>query len=528
MTWTEVARGIDGYVTDWSAMHVGACVATRVHREQSEAALDLRMACLERRRSELDAMLDVFEHADAETVAHAREAVDAMIDIKACADVDALGRRRAVPRDPTARERYTSVRTRIDRARALVEVARMRDARPLLEQLLADATTLAHADLEAEAQLLYGKVQSEQGAFPEAERALFRALVRAQASRADDLVALAAVDLAYVIGERQARSAEGLRWADFAAAAIQGEGGNDLLSARLLAIRGQILADDHKLAEAEKADRDALELLAHVKADEILHAEVFDALASIVALRGRYQEARPLFEKAVALRELHYGKLNPLTASSRTNLANVLSGLREYDAAEREYRAALEAQEQIFGPDGYDLSGVLSNYGQMLAEQGKLREAEPLLQRALTIREKHLGPDHPKLAYTLSTLGYLYIELHRYKQALDAFTRADQLVERTLGPMHPSHADPLTGLGNTWLDAGQAARAIPPLERALALLQTSDRDSLQRATTQALLATALYRSKRDTVRAHKLGTEARKVLLDAGEAENARLLAWLH
>src|SRR4029078_3938385 len=108
-------------------MHVGACEATRVHREQSEAVLDMRMACLEHRRSELDALVSVFSHADAITVGHAREAVNNLGDIAACADVEALSRRAPVTSDPPSRKRYEALRASLDHAQALSNVARFKE-----------------------------------------------------------------------------------------------------------------------------------------------------------------------------------------------------------------------------------------------------------------------------------------------------------------------------------------------------------------------------------------------------------------
>ena len=69
--------------------------------------------------------------------------------------------------------------------------------------------------------------------------------------------------------------------------------------------------------------------------------------------RGRYPEALPLYQRALAIREQELGPTHPNTASSLNNLA----GLYE--------------------------------------SQGNYNEALPLCQRALAICEKQLGPTHP-------------------------------------------------------------------------------------------------------------------------------------
>ncbi len=52
---SRTVTALDGYGRRWITAHRSACEATHVHGEQSARALDLRMRCLDRRRSELDA-----------------------------------------------------------------------------------------------------------------------------------------------------------------------------------------------------------------------------------------------------------------------------------------------------------------------------------------------------------------------------------------------------------------------------------------------------------------------------------------
>ena len=60
-----VMRELDAYAAAWSAAHREACLATRVREEQTEDLMALRMTCLERRRVELAATVDILERPDA-------------------------------------------------------------------------------------------------------------------------------------------------------------------------------------------------------------------------------------------------------------------------------------------------------------------------------------------------------------------------------------------------------------------------------------------------------------------------------
>lgn len=71
-------------------MHTEACQATHLRGEQSPALLDLRMACLQRRRTETRSLVDVLVDADAGVVENAAQAVAELPDLGPCADAATL------------------------------------------------------------------------------------------------------------------------------------------------------------------------------------------------------------------------------------------------------------------------------------------------------------------------------------------------------------------------------------------------------------------------------------------------------
>ncbi|MEJ5346574.1 MULTISPECIES: tetratricopeptide repeat protein [Chloroflexus] len=67
----------------------------------------------------------------------------------------------------------------------------------------------------------------------------------------------------------------------------------------------------------------------------------------------------------------------------------------EYAAARPLLERALAIRERSLGPDHPDTATSLNNLALCLQAQGAYAEARPLLERALAIRERSLGPDHP-------------------------------------------------------------------------------------------------------------------------------------
>jgi len=66
-----------------------------------------------------------------------------------------------------------------------------------------------------------------------------------------------------------------------------------------------------------------------------------------------------------------------------------------YEQAAPLYQRALAIREQELGPHHPDTARSLNNLAQLYWAQGKYPEAEPLYQRALAIYEQELGASHP-------------------------------------------------------------------------------------------------------------------------------------
>ncbi len=120
---------------------------------------------------------------------------------------------------------------------------------------------------------------------------------------------------------------------------------------------------------------------------------------------GNLAEARPYYERALAIREKALGPDHPDTATSLNNLGYLLQAMGNLAEARPYYERALAINEKALGPDHPDTATSLNNLGALLDSMGNLAEARPYYERALAIREKALGPDHPDTATSLNNLG---------------------------------------------------------------------------------------------------------------------------
>ena len=130
--WQQVARALDDYAAQWSAMYVQTCEATNLRGEQSGEVLDLRMGCLSEALDGARALTEVLSRADQQTMLS--QTVTAAQDLPAlgrCADVAAPAFAVPLPRDEKTAETVRGLRRSLRDANALEEVGnnRGRDGR---------------------------------------------------------------------------------------------------------------------------------------------------------------------------------------------------------------------------------------------------------------------------------------------------------------------------------------------------------------------------------------------------------------
>jgi tetratricopeptide (TPR) repeat protein len=95
------------------------------------------------------------------------------------------------------------------------------------------------------------------------------------------------------------------------------------------------------------------------------------------------------------------GPEHPNTAASLNNLALLLGDQGDLAGARPLYERALAIKDKLRGPEHSDTALSINNLASLLHDQGDLAAARPLYERALAIREKVVGPEHPDTARNL-------------------------------------------------------------------------------------------------------------------------------
>jgi tetratricopeptide (TPR) repeat protein len=123
--------------------------------------------------------------------------------------------------------------------------------------------------------------------------------------------------------------------------------------------------------------------------------------------QGKYDEAIPLAERALAIREKAFGPEHPKVAEALNNFGLLYRTKGDYARAEPLHQRALAISEKAQGPEHPDVAEALTKLAILYQTKGDYARVEPLYQRALAIREKILGPEHPDVALDLNNLAAL-------------------------------------------------------------------------------------------------------------------------
>jgi tetratricopeptide (TPR) repeat protein len=378
--WNAFAAGLDRYSAAWTAMQTDSCEATHVRGEQSQELLGLRSACLDRRLSELGALVDLYRRADRAMVSNATAAAAGLSSLEACANAAALGEERPA-RDPTAGR---ALREELGRARASLLAGRSREALASAQAAAGQARRGGDRAAEAAALVTVASSRRAMDELKAAEEAAYEALSAAEAARSGEAAVDGWLELIHVLSASGNRREEARRMARLAQAALERVGATPRLEARIEEWHG-ILAMD----------------------------------------RGALDEAQPHLERALALRERRdrAGLGSDLTSSIH-HLALLEDRRGHHERALTLHRRARATAEAELAADHPSIVPLLVAEAACLRDMERFDEAGALLERTLALADRVLSPDHPERASVLEGIARLHIAAAHPAQALDPLERA--------------------------------------------------------------------------------------------------------
>jgi tetratricopeptide (TPR) repeat protein len=564
-------RGFDAWAVRWLDARRAACVATRIEGVQSEAALDLRNACLERKRRALQVMLDTLLEVDG-LAAQAPAILATLPKIDDCADPERLAQIDPLPEPGPQRDAIARGHDVLAQARTLTATGALEQAQARVDEFAAEfADALEHAPLRLEFDAFPAQLEILRERTGRGVPKLVALAREAEGRRLDELAATLLVEAADAAAGRWSKP-ELEQWLiDEAEAALRRlDRPSDSRDVALHVAQATLLAQAGRFEDA-LAGHERARVLAQELGDETRVESQRLRIAAMLALLGRFDAARTTLESGRDAARDRWGPGAPAVGdfefdlallaidtgdfdTARTHLANAAaiaraafgddslslarsefawtkldlvagefaSGLARIDAAIAIYTRELGPDHELLG-DLHDARGVLRFFTADLS--GSIES----YQAALAIRTSVLGPEHPLLAGLYSNLGESQLALGQIDEASASFDRALAILATSLPADHPDLAFPLKGRGQAALAGGRHAQAIVDLERALAQQLELGAEPLEIADLKFSLARALAGSEgRQSTRAKQLAREARADFAARGmQEQTAAVDAWL-
>ncbi|MFM9047784.1 MAG: tetratricopeptide repeat protein, partial [Cyanobium sp.] len=205
---------------------------------------------------------------------------------------------------------------------------------------------------------------------------------------------------------------------------------------------------DVKNIQAEDAERLQRALL-HAR-----HIQPASEWATWLVKRLEFLGKGTIWQSLIAVTEiglLHaerdLGEQDPAVASLLNQQATLFQAIAFFEDAEPLFRRALAIDEASYGPDHPRVATHFNNLAALLQDTNRLEEAEPLMRRALAIDEASYGTDHPRVAIKLNNLAQLLRSNNRLAEAEPLMRRMVQIFMAFLqqGYQHPNLE---AGLGN--------------------------------------------------------------------------------
>lgn len=441
----RVTVRLDEYAADWVAQHRETCEATHVYNEQSDAALDLRMRCLDSRLLALGEAVDLLVREPEKTVIRrAHEVVGALPSLGYCEDLDALTRKVGRPVDPELAARVDELGRSLMTARTLRAAGKWEEASHLVNSIQEDVDATGYAPLRARA--LYALALIGAGpsthAFERQREILERAAVLAAEARDDYLAAEIWIRLVLVVGYNEGHYHEALKLRPVAEAAVARTGHEPVLAASLLNNVGIVL-------------------------DEL----------------GEHERAQDAFRRSLALRIEHYGENHPRVAASLNNLGDSLRLGGELEAAREQLSRSLAIKRETLGAQHPQVASTAQNLGVVHLALGEFDEAAAMTELAL---ELYGGKEseYPAILTTLAIIDRRRGEPEKAVQRLRvAIGEADARWKRA-----QVRADAYRELALSLEEVGDLDAARDAAVQACQILAGEDSAPSERAVTQTTLA----------------------------------------
>ncbi len=226
-------------------------------------------------------------------------------------------------------------------------------------------------------------------------------------------------------------------------------------------------------------------------------AQLLDVIGRVYQSLGRFGEARPLLDRALAIRRRVLGSRHAAVGDSLTHLGDLLILQGRLPEAATAVTEALAIHEATSGRESAAAAEDLGLLGAALASQNDRVKAKALLDEALAIRRRVLKPDDPAIAENLSALAFVASHTGDFAEMERRHAESLAILRRAFGARHPRIALGLNNLAVAYDNRGRYEDASRLHREALEMRRQLFGDTHPAiATSLNNLSTILQRQQR--------------------------------
>jgi tetratricopeptide (TPR) repeat protein len=226
--------------------------------------------------------------------------------------------------------------------------------------------------------------------------------------------------------------------------------------------------------EAERSLREAVAIAEeYFQHDAVTLAAALNSLALVCKDLAKYDEARALYQRALALVDTDSNANGDEIADLYHHLGGIEHARRNYAEGEVFARTGLEIRKRLGSADESALAADMVALAAILDGQQKFDEAEPIYLEALRVLERSPEKNASEIAVALNDLGALYTQRGNSERAEELLIRAADLKSQTIGPRHPDVAVTLNNLALVHKRRGNFERARAIYQNALGIFEAA-------------------------------------------------------
>lgn len=204
-----------------------------------------------------------------------------------------------------------------------------------------------------------------------------------------------------------------------------------LNEAMLLRFQGDFLEMSGNQSKSIKTLLESLEILEELGMYASLeYVGVLNSVAGVYNYMGKIPVAEEAYREALGILDRLPEELTDYSLATRSNLANTLYSLGNYDEAEKIYVDNLNTDEAFFGKESFYYGSDAYSLGINSLKAGKYAKAEEQFLTSAEVFKSILGEESIMYARVLQSLTSLYTQTRQLDKAKETGLKAISLIEK--------------------------------------------------------------------------------------------------